>query len=102
MSENGDNKKNISRHILPTSSNLLGLCFVILSFIRIAKLGAETILDELVAIAIIFFLISSVFSYASMRSKKKAEFYEKTADIIFIAGLFMLTLFSVIIVCEVI
>ncbi len=102
MSEAGDNKKNISRHILPTSSNLLGLCFVILSFIRIANLGAEIILDELVATAIIFFLISSVLSYASMRSKKKAEFYEKIADLIFITGLFILTLFSVIIVFEVI
>jgi multisubunit Na+/H+ antiporter MnhG subunit len=102
MSEAGDNKKNISRHILPTSSNLLGLCFVILSFIRIAKLGAEIIIDELVAIAIIFFLISSVLSYASMRSKKKAEFFEKTADVIFIVGLFVLTVISVVIVCEVV
>lgn len=102
MSETGDNKKNISRHILPTSANLLGLCFVILSFIRIAKLGAETFLDELLAIAIIIFLISSIFSYASMRSKKKPELYEKVADTIFIAGLVMLTLISVVIVCEVV
>lgn len=102
MSETGDNKKNISRHILPTSSNLLGLCFVILSFVRIAKLGAETFLDELLAIAIIIFLISSVFSYASMRSKEKPELFEKVADTIFIAGLVMLTLISVVIVCEVV
>ena len=102
MPETGDNKKNISRHILPTSSNLLGLCFVILSFIRLSNFAAETFLDELVAIAIIFFLISSIFSYSSMRSKNKTEFYEKIADIIFLVGLSFLTLISVVIVCEVI
>jgi multisubunit Na+/H+ antiporter MnhG subunit len=102
MSETGDNRKNISRHILPTSSNLLGLCFVILSFVRIAKFAAETFLDELLSIAIVIFLISSVFSYASMRAKARPEFYEKAADLIFLAGLFMLTLISVVIVCEVV
>ncbi|OGW55003.1 MAG: hypothetical protein A2Y81_12805 [Nitrospirae bacterium RBG_13_43_8] len=102
MSEAGDNRKNISRHILPTSSNLLGLCFVILSFVRIAKFAAETFLDELLSIAIVIFLISSVFSYASMRAKVRPEFYEKAADLIFLAGLFMLTLISVVIVCEVV
>lgn len=102
MSETGDNKKNISRHILPTSSNLLGLCFVILSFVRIAKFAAESFLDELLSIAVVIFLISSVFSYASMRAKTRAESYEKVADSIFLAGLFMLTLISVVIVFEVI
>jgi hypothetical protein len=45
MAEN-ENKKNISRHILPTSSNLLGLCFVILTFIKLSKIANETIIDE--------------------------------------------------------
>ena len=98
MSENFNEKKNISRHILPTSANLLGLCFVILSFMKISKLGIETIIDELVGIAIIFFLVSSVLSYISMRSKTKAEKYEKTADIIFLIGLFFLSLISIIVV----
>jgi multisubunit Na+/H+ antiporter MnhG subunit len=102
MLETGDNKKNISRHILPTSSNLLGLCFVILSFIKIAKFAAESFLDEMVSVAIVIFLISSVFSYASMRAKTKAESYERVADSIFLAGLCMLTLISVVIVCEVV
>jgi len=57
MSEAMNDKKNISRHILPASSNLLGLCFVILTFIKILKLEHATIIDEIVAIAIgLFFL----------------------------------------------
>ena len=102
MPEVGDNRKNISRHILPTSSNLLGLCFVILSFIKIANFAAQSFLDELVASALIMFLTSSVFSYASMRAKRKAESYEKIADMIFIAGLTMLAIISLVVIFEVI
>ncbi len=99
MSEGTDNKKNISRHILPTSSNLLGLCFVILSFIKFwTKGGIQTIIDDLVGCATILFLISSVLSYTSMRSKKKSDFFEKIADMVFLFGLFFLTVISFLII----
>ena len=99
MSEGTDNKKNISRHILPTSSNLLGLCFVILSFIKFwTKGGIQTIIDDLVGCATILFLVSSVLSYTSMRSKKKSDFFEKIADMVFLFGLFFLTVISFLII----
>ena len=99
MSEGTDNKKNISRHILPTSSNLLGLCFVILNLIKFwSKGGIETIIDDLVGCATILFLISSVLSYTSMRSKKKSDFFEKIADMVFLFGLFFLTVISFLII----
>ena len=100
MAEN-ENKKNISRHILPTSSNLLGLCFVILTFIKLSKIANETILDESIGSLIILFLSSSILSYVSMRAKRKADVYEKIADIIFLAGLCLLTLVSLVIIFEV-
>ena len=99
MAEN-ENKKNISRHILPTSSNLLGLCFVILTFIKLSKIENESIIDEIMGALIIMFLISSVISYISMRTKKKSELYEKIADFIFLVGLCLLTLISLVIVFE--
>ena len=102
MSETTNNKKNISKHILPTSSNLLGLCFVILTFIKVLKLTNESLIDELVAIAIIFFLVASFFSYASMRTNRWAEKYEKIADIIFLIGLSLLSVGSVMVAYEVI
>jgi hypothetical protein len=97
MSEVRNDKKNISRHILPTSSNLLGLCFVILSFIKVLKLGNETIIDELVAMAIVLFFSSSFFSYVSMRSNRWAELCEKIADTIFLIRLFLLSLCSILV-----
>jgi hypothetical protein len=100
MTEN-ENRKNISRHILPTSSNLLGLCFVILTFIKLSKLANETIIDESIGILIIFFLSSSVLSYISMRANLKSELYEKIADSVFLAGLCLLTLVSLVVIFEV-
>lgn len=83
MREDINNKKDISRHILPTSSNLLGICFVILNFIKLWKVGRveQLVVDKLVGVSIILFLIASVLSYASMRSARKAESYENKTDI---------------------
>jgi hypothetical protein len=102
MTGNGNDKKYISHHILPTAANLLGLCFVILSVIKVMKLGAETIIDEMVAVAIIVFLVASVFSYASIRSQTRADHYEKVADIVFLSGLCLLTITALIVVFEII
>jgi hypothetical protein len=101
MVEN-ENKKNISRHILPTSSNLLGLCFVILTFIKLLKLSNETIIDESIGLLIFLFLVSSILSYTSMRTKRKSEIYEKIADIIFLLGLCLLAVVSLVVIFEVI
>jgi len=103
MSENGNGKKYISHHILPASSNLLGLCFILLSFMKVTKTGLETIIDELLAVAVVLFLAASIFSYASIRSTpNKTDRYEKIADIIFLSGLGLLAATAVVIVFEII
>jgi hypothetical protein len=102
MSEEKNGKKYISHHILPTAANLLGLCFVILSVIKIMKLGAETIIDEMAALGVVIFLVASIFSYASIRSQTRTDLYEKIADIVFLAGLGLLTITALIIVFEII
>jgi hypothetical protein len=65
------------------------------------KFGNETLIDELVAMAIVLFFISSFFSYASMRSNRRVELYEKIADIIFLIGLFILSIGSIMVAFEV-
>jgi hypothetical protein len=99
MPESKD-RKNVAKHILPTSANLLGLCFVVLSYIRLAKLSAETIIDESLGVVIVLFLFSSIFSYASMRSNRHSEIYEKIADIIFLIGLGFLTFVAMLVLFE--
>jgi hypothetical protein len=103
MPDEKNGKNSISNHILPTASNLLGLCFVILSFMKVTSIGLETMIDELVAVAIILFLAASVLSYVSIRTtSKKSDHYEKIADVIFLSGLGLLTITSVIVVLEII
>ena len=83
---------NNSPHILSTSANLLGLCFVVLTSIRVMKLQQETWVDDFTVIAIFFFMSSCLLSFLSIRkSSKRADFYEKVAEYIFLFGL--LTLF---------
>jgi hypothetical protein len=86
-----EEKNGTSSHILNASSNLLGLCFIVLTSLRVLHLDGKTIIDECTAAALILFMASSVLSFLSMRSRQsKSERYEKIADIIFLCGLFFL------------
>ncbi|WP_309641624.1 hypothetical protein [Flavobacterium sp.] len=84
------NKKKIP-HILNTSATLLGLCFVVLTSLKVNKFSEGSIIDELTSFAIIMFLTSCVFSYLSIRSiNQSIQRFEKVADIVFLLGLFFL------------
>jgi hypothetical protein len=91
---NGNNDK--SPHVLNASSNLLGLCFIVITSLKVLKQSDKTIIDELAAIAILLFMTSSILSFLSIRSNtKRSLLYEKFADIIFLTGLsflFIITL----------
>jgi predicted membrane channel-forming protein YqfA (hemolysin III family) len=88
----------IAHHILPTAATLLALCFLLLSMINVMDLGQKTLIDEMAGAATIFFLASSFFSYTAMRTRKRANFYEKLADYIFISGLAFLSIVSLVII----
>jgi hypothetical protein len=86
-----DKQNNKSSHILTTSSNLLGICFIVLTSLKLLNLDGKTLIDEFTAFAIIMFMISSVLSCLSISSKNgKSERFEKIADVIFLLGLFPL------------
>jgi hypothetical protein len=101
MSSETKVQNNTSHHILPTSANLLGLCFLLLTSINLFGYQTKTYLDEMVGIAILFFLGSSLFSYASIRSSKSAALYEKIADIVFLVGLAFLSLVAFVLVANI-
>ncbi len=92
----------ISDHILQTSSNLLGLCFLILSLIKINKMGSSTFLDELLTFPILLFFSSAILSYLSLRGNRRAETYEIWADRIFITGLLAIAVISLVFIFEVV
>ncbi len=97
MTSNQNDGKNISKHILPTSANLLGLCFLILTLKKLWRVGRIVrYIDRLDGVTILIFLAASLFSYASMRAPRRSDLYEKIADIVFLAGLVLLSLIAVV------
>ncbi len=82
---------NKSQHILNTSSNLLGFCLVVLTSLKISKMSEVSKIDEFTGVACILLIGSCLFSFLSIRASKEKLMvkYERLADNIFIAGLFL-------------
>ena len=89
-----DNNK--SPHILNTSANLLGLCLIVLTSLKISDYKKESIIDEMTGVASLLLMFSSLLSFLSLRTKKisLSAKYENAADLIFLGAL--LSLFIVI------
>ncbi|AIZ65046.1 hypothetical protein PK28_05970 [Hymenobacter sp. DG25B] len=82
--------KNNSPHILNTSANLMGLCFIVLTSLKVNKLSDASIIDELTAVATLFFITSCILSFLSMRSSRQSNTFERLADLIFLGGLLII------------
>ncbi|MGE3624351.1 MAG: hypothetical protein AB7H77_10840 [Bdellovibrionales bacterium] len=77
-------------HILNASSNLIGICFVIIAGLKITGMQGNTFADEICLISAFSFLCACLLSYASIRLKKDSDIYETLADYIFLASLLFL------------
>lgn len=82
-----------SPQILNTSANLLGICFLVLTSLKLFNLSEKTVVDELTSASILFFMLSSFLSFLAMRNRGTySERLEKIAEYVFLSGL--LTLFA--------
>lgn len=92
-----------SPHILTASSNLLGICFLLLTSLKVFNLTEKTIADGVALLAVMLFMFSCIFSFLSIRSQgKKSEQYENIADYIFLSGLFLLFITTVLFTFDII
>lgn len=83
--------ENRAPHILSTSANLLGICFIVLTSLKKLNLSDGSLIDEFAVLAVIIFMTSCILSFLSMRRERTAsKRLEKTADIIFLSGLVVL------------
>ncbi len=71
-----------THHILNASSNLLGICFVIITALKVTHLSRDTYADEISTAASVEFICACVLSYMSLRSTRQSLKYEKLADYI--------------------
>jgi len=92
MNEQSDKTPNQKApHILNASSNLLGICFVVLTSLKLLNLAKTTIIDEVATVDIVAFTTSCLLSFLSLRSNDQRSYLlEKIADFIFIAGIVLL------------
>ena len=84
-------ERHNSPHILNTSANLLGICFLVLTSLQVFHLSDSTMIDDIVAVSIFLFMASCLFSFLGMvRNGQRALVYETIAEYIFLAGLLSL------------
>ncbi|WP_207536193.1 hypothetical protein [Desertivirga arenae] len=81
-----------SPHILNTSSNLLGFCFLVITSLKIGNRTDQSVIDEILVIGALIFMSSTIFSFLSIKTKSetKTVFWENLAVYCFLAGLFIL------------
>ncbi len=77
-------------HILNASSNLVGICFVLITGLKLTGASEGTLADEISLLAALAFVGSCVLSYVSMRTERNTVRYERAADYLFLSGLFAL------------
>jgi hypothetical protein len=84
----------LSGHILPVSATMLGVCMTVISVIQlIPKNNVTTYADEILAVAALIFMSSTLLSYLSIRKRIfDSVRLEIWADLIFMFGLFLMAL----------
>jgi len=86
-----EDQNDKSPHILNASSNLLGLCFIVLTSLKLFKISQKTFIDELTSVAIVLFMASCILSFLSIRGNiKRSGRLENIADYLFLTGIILL------------
>lgn len=104
MNEQSNKTANpTASHILNASSNLLGICFVVLTSLKLLNIAKTTIIDEVATVDIVAFTTSCLLSFLSLRSSNQRSYlFEKIADFIFICGIVLLLVTAILFAFDII
>jgi hypothetical protein len=90
-----EKRSSLSEHILPNSSMMIGVCMTVISIIKLVGLhGERRQIAEFISLDSVLFMASALLSYFAMRHKGTAQTSfnaERTADVIFMVGLLVMT-----------
>ncbi len=84
-------------HILNASTNLLGICLGLITALRLTNFGARSLGDEVAWVAALMFLISTFNSFVVIRNDAAHDWQGVWADRIFLAGVALLILATVLV-----
>lgn len=94
---------DISRHIMPTSATMVGVCITVISIVRVMEVhgAVSTVIDDLVALDGAMFLIATILSYVSLRAPRLGRRVERYADLVFLGGLAVMVVASFLLAWEI-
>ena len=96
------NNSDLSHHILPNSSTMVGVCIMVISIVKSMPADAVNyFIDKALAIDSILFMISSLLSFLSIRLERSTLGLEWLAEIIFIIGLVSMTIIALLFAFEI-
>lgn len=82
-------------HIFTASAALVGVCLTVIGLLRVvvATTKVGTIADDLLAADATLFMIACLLSYWALRSRSVRRMHrlERTADVLFLSGLVLMT-----------
>jgi hypothetical protein len=81
---------NRHSHILNASTNLLGICFLIISGLKFANLNARSYADEFSWVAAMLLFTSTLVAYLALRNEDSKAWQTRLADRAFIGGVITL------------
>jgi hypothetical protein len=82
-------EESICIHIFSGSAAMLGVCLTVIGILRLVSQLSKvnTMGDDLLALAALGFLCSSLFSYVALRSRERRRRIERVADAVFLGSL---------------
>jgi cytochrome bd-type quinol oxidase subunit 2 len=78
-------------NILNAASNLLGICFLIITGLSLTRANSRSYADETAWASAVCFLISIALSYYGIRSERASSGLAAWADRVFMLGVLILT-----------
>lgn len=77
---------------------MVGVCITVISLVQlIPKNSVSTLIDQILAVNSLVFLLSAWLSYWTLRSEQQLQHLEQLADRLFLGGLSVMGLVSVLI-----
>lgn len=93
---------DLSGLILPTSATMAGVCVTVIGIFRLVHAGSIGFyVDKLLAVDCVLFVVCSVISFYSVRIVGRARQLENLAESLFLVGLILLGIASVIMTLKV-
>lgn len=98
-----NNSNDLSRHILPNSATMVGVCIMVISIVKSQPSDLVSyLIDKALAIDSVLFTVSALLSFLSIRLERSTVRLERWAEVIFIVGLVSMTLIAVIFSFEIV